>query len=1032
MGLPTLTDVPWRHALGAGSVVLAATAGGLAVADGPGSLVAAALAGVLVTAARAARARADVEPHALEQARPEPPQERLDPADLHRSNELLLTLSRDLAQHIAATDDGEVFDSLVDDLATLTESHYGFIAEVMRSSSGTRYVEYRATRNVSWLPSPDAGRPQPTYADLDPLVERVLASETTLLVKGGAGGGASVAHHGFLGLPLMAGPDLVGVVGLGGRSDDYTQALVDYLQPAIASCATLLVAARERAAREATAARLRESEQGYRDLVEHASDLIHSVCPDGSFAYVNRAWLDTLGYPPEDVPRLTIWQVADPSSHEAYRALLSAPDEDVAQPVREVMFRTRDGRLIHCEGSETCRVVDGVPEATRGMFRDVSAARRAAEALRLAKEQAEAAAQAKSDFLANMSHEIRTPMNAVIGMTGLLLDTPLDEEQRDFVETIRAAGDGLLEVINDILDFSKIDSNRLELEQQPFDFVECLERAVDLVAPAAAAKDLDLVLAFEDGVPAHLVGDFTRVRQVVVNLLGNAVKFTARGEIEVRVRAGRHDGVWQVTVSVRDTGIGIPAARIHRLFKAFTQVDTSTTRQYGGTGLGLAISKRLAGIMGGDVQVESREGEGSTFHFTFVAPGAELAGEPLREAPGFEHRQVLIVDANATQRAALAARLAAWGIQARAEGDLDAARARLAEAPAEVVLLDQRLLAGLPASTIENLLARRDGPPASLVLLTRLGVQALFEAGALVRATVGKPVKIEALREALRTVLGQPRHSRSVPGTSAPRIPMATRLPLRILLAEDNVVNQKVAVKMLGRLGYRGEVVSDGLEALEAVGRQRYDVLLLDVQMPVMDGFEAARRITATWPAATRPRIIGMTALAMQGDRDRCLEAGMDDYISKPVRSEELEAALGRAAPAPASGPAGDLPAPDGPAVDALVIDSLRDLQDPDEPDFVTELVDALLADVPQKLVAIESALDAGDARDVNRTAHSLKSSCGSLGVLKLAALLAEIERRGVEGDLAAAGPLLAAARAEFDRARTELLALRREPPEAA
>ncbi len=1026
---------PWRTAVAGGGVLLLAGTAALAWAatSAPAALSIAGvtLAGCLGLALAAARADAALdaaEVDALRRADHAVRQEERAREELRRSNELLLALSRGLAEYIAASDGDVVFDGLLEDLATLTESHYGFVAEVMQSSSGTRYIEYRAIRNVAWLPSASEGGAQPTYADLDPLIERVLASETTLITDAAPGG--ADAPGGFMGVPLMMGPDLVGVVGLGHRAGGYTPDLVEYLQPAMASCATLLLAAKARSAREATAEQLRESEQRYRDLFEHASDLIHSVCPDGSFAYVNRAWLQTLGYDESEVAGLTIWQVADPSSHEAYRALLSAPGEEAAVPIREVALWTRDGRLIQCEGSETCRVVDGVPVSTRGMFRDVSAQRRAADALRLAKEHAEAAAQAKSDFLANMSHEIRTPMNAVIGMTGLLLDTPLSAEQRDCVETIRNAGDGLLDVINDILDFSKIDSGRLELEQQPFSLLECLERAVDLMVPAASAKGLELALSVDAGLPSQIVGDVTRVRQIVVNLLGNAVKFTAAGEVEVSARGTREGDAWRCEIAVRDTGIGIPADRVDRLFRAFSQVDSSTTRQYGGTGLGLAISRRLAELMGGQMWVESEPGAGSTFHVSFLTAAADAADEDEAvDAGPLAGLDALVVDGNAMQRRVLTAQLARWGLATRAAADVDAAVALLGRAPADVILLDQ----ALDPAPIEAAAFGASGPRLRRdvgVRLTRLAPASPRGAGTQAAwASVAKPVKVSALRDALLAAIAPAPVKAAAPAREPWAADMATRLPLRILLADDNVVNQKVAVKMLSRLGYRADVVNDGLEALEALARQRYDVLLLDVQMPVMDGFEAARRITARWPVGVRPRIIGMTALALAGDRERCLEAGMDDYISKPVRSEHLQAALERSAPA---APAVAVAPPAGPAVDDEVIASLRDLQDPDEPDFVTELVDVLLADAPDRLAAIGEAIAAGDARTVNRTAHSMKSSCGNLGARGLSGLLADIERKGAEGDLEAARPLLAAAHVEFERVRVALLALRREPSEAA
>jgi PAS domain S-box-containing protein len=999
------------------------------VSTGPSWAAVAPCAGVAVivlalVARRADTVLASVQRQADERQRLAARQEERARGELGRSNELLLALSRNLAEHIASPDSDAVFDGLLDDLLVLTDSPYGFVAEVMRSSSGTLYAEYRAIRNVAWLADHASGQPRPTYTDLEPLIEQVIQSECALLLDAqGSDRRLPAPWPTFAGLPLVKGQDMVGIVGLGGRPVGYSQELLDFLQPAMASCTTLLLSAKARAAREHTAEQLRESEQRYRDLFENASDLIHSVRPDGSFAYVNRAWLDTLGYTEEEIEQLTIWEVSRPEAHPRYRALLASPDQSLVPPLSEVTFVTRDGRAIPCEGSETCRVVDGVPVATRGMFRDVSTQRRAAEAMRMARDEAEAAARAKSDFLANMSHEIRTPMNAVIGMTGLLLDTPLSGEQREFVETIRNAGDGLLEIINDILDFSKVDSGRLELEAQPFGVHECVEAAADLVARAAAAKGIELVLSIDPALPSHLVGDVTRLRQILVNLLGNAVKFTTVGQVEARVDGtSLGEGRWRLLVQVQDSGIGIPADRVNRLFRAFSQVDSSTTRQYGGTGLGLAISKRLVEQMGGEMWVESREGVGSTFSFTLVAAAADAPRAGDSEGPRvLAGRRVLIVDGNAAVRASLSRQLCAWQATTETAGDLDVALEAIARTPPALVLLDQKLCAAGEASPVARLRAvLGERPP--IVLLTTVG-QAACRAAAAEPATasVGKPVKRGSLRDAIAGVLGAPG-----PGTLRPSADrtgaleessMATNLPLRILVAEDNLVNQKVVLKMLHRLGYGADVVGNGLEAVEAVSRQAYDVLLLDVQMPVMDGFEATVRLRASPPTTHTPRIVGMTALAMTGDRERCLESGMDDYIAKPIRLDELRHALERAA---------------APPIDAQAIAGLRQLQDADEPDFVTELIDLLLDDAPGRFAAIRDAIATSDAVTVNRTAHALKSSCGNLGARTLAGLLAALEQAGGRANMEEASALLSQACDEFARVRRALLDLRQPSTDAA
>jgi PAS domain S-box-containing protein len=955
------------------------------------------------------------------------------PDQLASTNELLTTLSRVQAQFISTPDANVVFGGLLDDLLVLTDSAFGFIGEVLTPPEGAAFVEYRATRRIAWT-SNDNLSTDATYGELMPLVNQVIAAERPLVADVLGPPGESQRCCGFAGLPLARGTRLVGLVGLGGRPGGYEPAVLEFLQPAIASTTTLLEAVKASAERRAADERVRVSEERYRDLLDHASDLVHSVRPDGSFAYVNRAWLDTLGYREADVPRLSIWQVADGSSHEAYRNLLAGAAGPHAPALAEVVFWTSDGRRIECEGGESCRVVEGAVVATRGMYRDVSVQRRAAEALRTAKEQAEGAARAKSDFLANMSHEIRTPMNAVIGMTGLLLDTPLNAEQRECVDAIRHAGDGLLEIINDILDFSKIDSGKLELEQQSFELLDCAERALALLAPTAATKGIELLLYVDPCVPRRLVGDVTRLRQVMVNLLGNAVKFTEAGEVEMSVDAVPIvEGRWRVHVAVRDTGPGIPPDRIDRLFKAFSQVDTSTTRQFGGTGLGLAISKRLAELMGGSMWVDSEPGVGSTFQFTLLADQAPVqAGTLDADVGALRGRRALVIDDNAASRRVLRLLLQEWGLEVETAGDTTAATVALAARLPDVLVIDRALRDADGLAMVRQL--RGGGTNVPVVLLTSLGFhdKPTEDWGAL--TMVGKPVRASSLRESLLAA--------TIPGTARPLqgqprwvfdSTMAERLPLRVLIAEDNLVNQKVVTKMLGRLGYCADVVNNGLEAVERLETDRYDVLLLDVQMPVMDGFEAARTITGSMPSSERPRIVGMTALAMTGDRERCLEAGMDDYITKPVKPEELQAALERSvAAARASVSAAVVETPREAPVDPVIIANLRELQEPDEPDFVTELIDVLFEELPQKLSAIEAAVAEGDALRVNRLAHSLKSSAGNLGAMPLSKLFQAIERKGADADLVTVPALVADVATEFERVKAVLSSVRRGAPEAA
>jgi PAS domain S-box-containing protein len=779
-------------------------------------------------------------------------------------------------------------------------------------------------------------------------------------------------------------------------------------------------------------------------FLEHIPDRVYFKDLDSRFLRISRAKAVSLGL---DSPELAIGKSDADHFHNEHAARALADEQEIIRTGRALVGKEEE--VVWPDGRRTWVIASKVPlrdrrgviVGTMGVSHDITARKLAAHELAVKAEElarsnaelerlaevAKAASRAKGEFLANMSHEIRTPLNGIIGMTELTLETELSAEQRDYLETVKLSANSLLNVINDILDFSKIEAGRIDLEEIDFDLNDCIEGALKTLALRADEKGLELLCEVAPNVAETVVGDPGRLRQILINLVGNALKFTIEGEVTLKVQveeAGERDSLLHFIVS--DTGVGIAQEKLTSIFESFSQADTSTTREFGGTGLGLTISKRLIEMMGGRIWVESELGVGSHFHFT-VRLGTAVTREFVPETSSvpavLQGLKVLIVDDNRTNRRILEGLLSRWGMAPTAVPDGEIALASLSaavkvNAPFEIILTDMHMPRMDGFSLVEQIKQRLDLPTSTIMMLTSGGQRGdaarCEELG--ISAYLLKPVRQSELREAITRVLSAKDQSGAVPMITQHALQTSggSSRGLRILLAEDNPTNQKLAVRMLEKRGHRVTVANNGRQALDALAGATFDLVLMDVQMPEMDGMQATARLREMEQlTGLHQPVIAMTALVMKGDRERCIAAGMDGYLSKPIRPLELDEVLesvlaagrsGPVAPAPAPTPATPEPAK-SPA--SICADELLERVGGDRT-FLAELLELFRADYPAQIQSARAAAAANDSAALQQVGHALKGALGNLAAPRAAKLASELESTGRSGDLTGAAAKVA------------------------